>query len=194
MSVDTVLILTHGAGGDKNSALLRALDTAIVDATGITVERVNLEFREQKKAGAPGPAAQARDREGLRAHVERWRTQGAKRVFLGGQSYGGRMSSMLVAESPGLVDGLFLTSYPLHPPGRPDKPRTEHLSAIKTPVLFIHGDRDPFGTHDEIRAALELIPARKRLFEVAKAGHDLNSAKGEIAARVAAAFKEFFLS
>ena len=65
--------------------------------------------------------------------------------MLGGRSYGGRMCSMAVAE--GLpAAGLVLLSYPLHPPGKPDKLRIEHFGAIEVPVLFISGAKDPFGS------------------------------------------------
>jgi predicted alpha/beta-hydrolase family hydrolase len=80
---------------------------------------------------------------------------------------------MAVAESPDLADGLLLTSYPLHPPGRPEKMRTEHLPAITTPVLVVHGATDPFGTTDELIAALTEIAAPTRFLDLPKVGHDL---------------------
>ena len=88
------------------------------------------------------------------------------RVFLGGHSYGGRQSTMLAAEEPGLVDGLLLLSYPLHPPGKPAQLRTAHFPALRTPAVFIHGTKDEFGSIEEMRAALELIPAHVELVPV----------------------------
>ena len=85
------------------------------------------------------------------------------RVFLGGHSYGGRQSTMLCADQPGLVDGLLLLSYPLHPPRKPDQLRVQHLPKLQTPALFVHGTRDPFGSPEEMEAALSLIPAKTRL-------------------------------
>lgn len=187
-----VLILTHGAGSNRDAPLLKAIETELTTDT-FRVERVNLAFRDKKPKGSPSPADGAKDREGLATHVAAVRAGGAKRVFLGGMSYGGRQSSMLVAENAGLVDGLILLSYPLHPPGRPDKPRTAHLPQIVTPALFLHGDRDPFGTLEELRAALAMIPANKKLLvEIPKVGHDLGGAKGKKAPVIAAAFREFF--
>ena len=123
------------------------------------------------------------------------------RIFLGGQSYGGRQASMLVAEEPvaekkPLGDGLFLLSYPLHPPGHPEKPRTQHLPQIKVPVMFVSGTRDPFGTIDEIESARKLIPAKTLLLPVEGAGHDLGFSgkkkREELPAAVLAAFQQFF--
>jgi hypothetical protein len=95
------------------------------------------------------------------------------RLFLGGHSYGGRQSSMLCAEEPTLVSGLLLLSYPLHPPRKPEQQRTQHLPDLHTPALFVSGTRDPFGTIDELKQALKMIPAKTKLIAVEGAGHDL---------------------
>ena len=94
-------------------------------------------------------------------------------IFLAGHSYGGRQSSMLCAEEPDLVSGLLLLSYPLHPPRRPEQQRTGHLPSLRTPALFVHGTRDPFGSIAEIQQALKMIPAPTKLLAVEGAGHDL---------------------
>jgi predicted alpha/beta-hydrolase family hydrolase len=80
---------------------------------------------------------------------------------------------MLAAEEPNVADVLLLLSYPLHPPHKPEAPRTGHFGAIQIPALFVHGTRDTFGSIDEMRAALTLIPARTDLAEVEGAGHSL---------------------
>jgi predicted alpha/beta-hydrolase family hydrolase len=80
---------------------------------------------------------------------------------------------MLAAAEPGLVDRLLLLSYPLHPPQRPTELRTGHFPRIQTPLLFVHGTRDGFGSIDEMTAALELIPARTELLPVTSAGHEI---------------------
>jgi predicted alpha/beta-hydrolase family hydrolase len=116
------------------------------------------------------------------------------KVFLGGHSYGGRQSTMLAAEEPELAAGLLLLSYPLHRPRRPADLhpadlRTAHFSKLTTPALFVHGTRDPFGSVDEMRAALELISGPHEIVVIEGAGHDLGG-KGS-SARVAEAFREF---
>src|SRR5262249_36352224 len=114
----------------------------------------------------------ARDRLGLRNAVHTMRKIGSGKTFLGGQSYGGRQASMLLAEEK-ITDGLLLLSYPLHAPGHPEKPRIEHLPRLRVPTLFVHGTRDPFGTIEEIENARKLIPEKTGLLVVEGAGHDL---------------------
>jgi hypothetical protein len=115
------------------------------------------------------------------------------RIFLGGHSYGGRQATLLVAEEPGLADGLLLLSYPLHPPKKPTELRTRHFPKLSRPAFFVHGTRDGFGTIAEMKAALELIPGPHALFEVEGAGHDLLGKKngGELPARIVKEFQQF---
>jgi len=186
-------ILTHGAGGNANAPLLIALANVLSDA-GFTAVRYNLPYRQQRPFGPPRPANAEQDRQGLRNEVEVLRKQVNGRVFLGGHSYGGRQSSMLCAEQPGLVDGLWLLSYPLHPPGKPEQLRTKHLPDLRTPTLFVHGTIDPFGSVEELESARKLIPARTKLLVVERAGHDLGfkgkSKREELPAAILEAFKE----
>ena len=114
-----------------------------------------------------------RDREGLRQAVEALRAI-AGSVILGGHSYGGRQASMLAAEDPGIAEMLLLLSYPLHPPRKREQLRTGHFPDLRTPALFIHGTRDPFGLPEEIQAAMQTIPARTSLAAMEKAGHELS--------------------
>jgi len=171
------LVLTHGAGFNCQAPLLVALAEAFADA-GFMVLRYNLPFRLTRPFGPPRPGEALRDREGIKNAISALRRLAPSRVFAGGHSYGGRQTTMLCAQEPGLVQGLLLTSYPLHPPGRPDQLRVEHLSKLRTPALFVHGTRDPFGSIVEIEAALQLVPAKTALLRVEDAGHDLGF-KGE---------------
>ena len=84
---------------------------------------------------------------------------------------------MLAADQPGLVDALLLLSYPLHPPQKPNELRTAHFPRLQTPALFVSGNCDGFGSIDELRLALTLIPARTELLTVTGAGHELLSKK-----------------
>lgn len=166
------LVLTHGAGGNCAAPLLVAAATAFADA-GLTVLRCDLPFRQRRPSGPPSPATAAADRAGLADAVEALRELVAGTVLLGGQSYGGRQASLLAAERPLLVAGLLLLSYPLHPPGKPDRPRTEHFVRLEAPAAFVHGTADPFGTTSEIRSAASLIPVPTALITIEGAGHDL---------------------
>jgi len=116
------------------------------------------------------------------------------KIFLGGHSYGGRQATMLCAEDHDLVSGLLLLSYPLHPPRKPEQLRVQHLPNLRTPCLFVHGARDPFGSIEEVEKAIALIPARHALLTVEGAGHDLGFAakkrNDQLPARILAAFHE----
>jgi predicted alpha/beta-hydrolase family hydrolase len=106
-------------------------------------------------------------------------------VVLGGHSYGGRQASMLAGEDATVADALLLLSYPLHVPDKPAQLRTEHFPALRTPSLFVHGTKDPFGTPDEMRNALSLISARKELMLIDGAAHDLRKGAFDVEAVVA---------
>jgi predicted alpha/beta-hydrolase family hydrolase len=83
---------------------------------------------------------------------------------------------MLLASEPTLARALLLQSYPLHPPGRPDALRTEHLPRLQVPTLFVHGRTDPFATPTELESARALIPATTRVLSI-NGGHDLGWSK-----------------
>jgi len=187
------LVLTHGAGANCQSKLLIALAGAFADA-GCMVLRCDLPFRQSRPHGPPFPAMAARDREGLRRAVEVLRTKTTGRIFLGGHSYGGRQGSMLAAEYPQLAAGLLLLSYPLHPPRKPAELRTGHFPQLRTTALFVHSSRDPFGSHEEMKTSLKLIPAPTLLLEVEGAGHELlgKKANEDLPSRIVEAFRQFF--
>ena len=184
------LILTHGAGANAQAPLLRALAETFAEA-GFTVLRCDLPFRQVRPLGPPGRGDAARDRVGLKNAVA---TMVTNRVFLAGHSYGGRQASMLCAEEPHLAAGLLLLSYPLHLPGRQEL-RTQHLPDLRTPTLFVHGTRDPFGSITELERAIKMIPARTKLLSVEGAGHDLGfkgkARKEDLPGLVAAEFQRF---
>lgn len=172
---DNGLVITHGAGSNCESPMLRALAEAFALA-GFYVLRCDLPFRQMRAKGPPLGAVAARDREGLRRAVEEMREIVSGRVMLGGHSYGGRQATMLAAEDPAIADGLLLLSYPLHPPRKPESLRTAHFPKLQTPALFVHGTRDPFGSIEEMTEALRAIPALHKLVEMDKLGHELSPA------------------
>ena len=192
------LVLTHGAGGNAQSGLLVAIAEAFAGA-GFTVLRCDLPFRQLRRFGPPRPGDAARDREGLSNAIKEMRKLVSGRVFVGGQSYGGRQASMLLAEETlpdKLADGLLLLSYPLHAPSRPDQPRTQHLPKLHVPTLFVHGTRDPFGSIEEIEAARKLISVKTELLIVEGAGHDLGfkgkAKREELPSRILRLFQTSF--
>jgi predicted alpha/beta-hydrolase family hydrolase len=189
------LVLTHGAGSNCQSPLLVALAGTFA-AAGFHVLRCDLPFRQTRPHGPPGPGDAKRDRAGLANAVTTMRKLVSGSVFLGGHSYGGRQSSMLCAEQADLVAGLLLLSYPLHPPCKPEQLRIQHLPALRTPSLFVHGARDPFGSTEEMENALKLIPAKTRLVTMIGAGHDLGfkgkAGSAGLAREVTSQFQTFF--
>ncbi|MFI5104916.1 MAG: alpha/beta family hydrolase [Terriglobales bacterium] len=187
------LVLTHGAGANCQSKLLIALAGVFADA-GCLVLRCDLPFRQSRPHGPPFPAMAARDREGLRRAVEVLRPKAPGRIFLGGHSYGGRQASILAAEQPQFAAGLLLLSYPLHPPRKPAELRTGHFPQLATPALFVHGSRDPFGSHEEMRSALAMAPVQNLLVEIEGAGHELLGKKtnDDLPSKIVQAFQEFF--
>ena len=170
------LVLAHGAGGNHEAPLLVTLAGAFA-AAGVTVLRCDLSFRQVRASGPPRPADAERDRRGLAAALDALADRTAPHL-LGGHSYGGRQASMLLAEQPTRAQGLLLLSYPLHPPGKPERRRIDHLPGIRVPTLFVHGTRDPFGTPEEIEAARALVPGRTALLVVSGAAHGIHPDAG----------------
>jgi uncharacterized protein len=181
------VVLTHGAGSDARAPLLVAVARAFA-AEGVTVVRCNLPFRQVRASGPPSPSGAVRDRAGLAAALGVLVDRGAGRCFVGGHSYGGRQASILVSESSTPARGLLLLSYPLHPPGQPGRRRTDHLPQIRVPTLFVHGDRDPFGTVEAIDSARKLIPAPTELLALPRTAHALH-ADATTARTIVAAFR-----
>jgi uncharacterized protein len=192
------LVLTHGAGSDCQSPLLIVVATAFAEG-GFTVLRCDLPYRQKRRHGPPFRGEDRLDREGLRNAIAALNKLDSKphRVLLGGHSYGGRQASLLVAEDASAADGLLLLSYPLHPPRRPAQLRTTHFPALREAALFVHGTRDAFASSEEIRAAIDLIPARTLLVALEGAGHSLligKSGDREQLRRIAAKIRDAALT
>ncbi|KHK98413.1 dienelactone hydrolase [Microbacterium mangrovi] len=143
-------VLTHGAGSRYDSPFLVDLCAALA-RRGVSTLRFNLPYAELGRR-VPGPAAHA---------VTAWEQVLASAAFgdlpvwAGGRSYGGRMASLAAAEGRIAPAGLLYLSYPLHPPGRPDKPRVEHLPRITQPQVFVSGRTDPFVVpHEQLEEAV----------------------------------------
>lgn len=173
--------LTHGAGGSRESPLLVAICDEWARRGWLAV-RYNLPYRQRRPKGPPSGSS-GTDRAGILESVSAVRRLLGRRPLLaGGHSYGGRLTSMAVADDGLELDGLTLFSYPLHPPGKPERARTEHLPRITVPTVFTHGTADPFGTLQELRDAAALIPAGTEIVEITGARHDLGSKKFDVPA------------
>jgi predicted alpha/beta-hydrolase family hydrolase len=169
------LLLTPGAGADRTQAALVAIDVSITEQGGV-VERMDFPYR---LAGRRAPDRAPVLIEAVRQGAEALRGR-VGRLALGGRSMGGRMCSMAVAE--GLpADGLVLISYPLHPPGKPDRLRVEHFGALSVPCLFVSGTRDTFGRPEELEEATRAIPGAVTHHRIDGGDHGLRRADAEVA-------------
>src|SRR5271154_1789948 len=168
-----VVVLTHGAGGNRESLLLQRLCDEWARRGWLAV-RYNLPYRRRRPKGPPSGSA-ASDRAGIVEAITVCRGLADGPLIAGGHSYGGRVTSMEGGAEETHVDVLTLFSYPVPPPGKPERARTEHLPDIAVPTVFTHGTSDPFGTLDELRAAAALIPAPTAIVEIPGARHDLGS-------------------
>ena len=176
------LLLTHGAGGGPDQHTLLALEAGL----DLPVRRIEFPYRrEGRRFPDRAPKLIATVVEAAEAFAADLDTTTAGLV-LGGRSMGGRMCSMAVAE--GLpAAGLVLLSYPLHPPGKPEKLRVEHFGGIGVPALFVLGDRDPFGTPEEFADHIGAIPGDVTILWLQGQRHDPKpAADSEIVAVVAA--------
>jgi hypothetical protein len=148
------VILAHGAGAGMDSPAMTAFAEGLA-AAGLHAVRFEFPYmqrrRESGNRGGPDRAP---------VLLETWRqvieSFDRRRLIIGGKSMGGRIASM-VADDAG-VRGLVCLGYPFHPPGRPEKLRTEHLAGLQTPTLIVQGTRDPFGNAGEV-SGYDLSPA-----------------------------------
>lgn len=147
--------LWPGSGADRDHRTLLAVEDRLSPLPVLRCDHAH-RVAGRKVPGKPGP-----DIDGVEAAVAAFAAElgvPTSGIVIGGRSYGGRICSMAVAE--GLdVGGLVLLSYPLHPPGKPDRLRTEHFGGIRVPTLFVSGERDPFGTPDEFTTNVAALPS-----------------------------------
>ena len=172
------LLLFPGAGSSSTHSSLLAIERAIAP---MPCTRADFPYR---KAGRKAPDRTPVLLQTVRDEAAPLLGGG---LVLGGRSMGGRMCSMVVgdAEDPLPGRGLVLISYPLHPPGKPDSLRVEHLPRLTVPCLFIHGTRDPFATPHELQQWTATIPGRVTHRWIEGRGHDLKGADAEVAETVA---------
>ena len=140
-----VLVLAHGAGGAMDAPFMNRVAEGVAKC-GVRVVRFEFPYMAARRTGGKRGAP---DREPVL--LDAWRRvvgELGSHAVIGGKSMGGRMASMVADELD--VRGLACLGYPFHPPGQPAKLRTKHLATLRTPALIIQGERDPFGTREEI--------------------------------------------
>ena len=173
------LILAHGAGANQRSGFMVQVAGALA-ARGIETITFNFVYSE---AGRRLPDRNDKLEACWRSVIAACRSgtiggnHERRKLAIGGKSMGGRIASQVAAADPDATAGLVLLGYPLHPPGRPDQPRSKHLPAIRAPMLFVQGSRDAFGTPDELAPVLATLTAPARLHVVDGGDHSFKVAR-----------------
>jgi predicted alpha/beta-hydrolase family hydrolase len=171
-----VLVLAHGAGAGQQHPFI------VATARGLAVRRVSVVtfdfpyMRARRHVPDKAPVLEAAFREVIDA-TRTW--SGVPDLYIGGKSMGGRIATHLGAQGLDGLRGIVALGYPLHPPGRPDKPRTEHLPSIRVPVLIVQGERDTFGTPDELKPAIAAMTATKVTLHVVAGGDHSLTVRGK---------------
>jgi len=170
---ETVVVLGHGAGGNRRNPMLRALAESLA-ASGRGALLYNFDYSEAGSRRPDPPAVlEATTRAAAALALE---ATGARRIVHGGRSMGGRIASQVVAAGE-RADGLAFFGYPLHPPGQFEKRREAHLPRIEAPMLFVQGTRDSFARGDLLDALIERLGSRAELHRVQEADHSFGVLK-----------------
>jgi uncharacterized protein len=170
------VILGHGAGADQLSGFMRMAAAGLAER-GCDVMTFNFLYKEQGRS-IPDPKARLEScyQAVIKTALEHRKLK-KNRLVIGGKSMGGRIASQVAAVQPEGIAGLVFLGYPLHPPGRPEKMRDEHLPDIQAPMLFVQGARDTFGTAEEIRAVIKRLRLPAEIYVVEGGDHSFKAPK-----------------
>src|SRR5258707_519824 len=170
------VVLGHGAGANQLSGFMRMVANGLA-ARGFDAMTFNFLYKERGKS-VPDPKARLEScyQAVISAALKHKKLKGNK-LIIGGKSMGGRIASQVAGANPDGIDGLVFLGYPLHPPGRPDKLRDEHLKEIRASILFVQGARDTFGTADEIRATIKKHRLPATLYVIESGDHSFKVPK-----------------
>ena len=177
------LLLAPGSGAGRDQPALVAIDEA-VQAGGLAVSRMDFPYRMAGRRSPDRPPVLMEAVRQAALSLAASADVPTGRLLLGGRSMGGRICSMVVAEGFPAA-GLVLVSYPLHPPGRPDRLRTDHFPRLGVPCLFLSGTRDVFGSPEELEEATGAIPGPVEHLWLEGGDHGLRGKDAQVAAIVA---------
>ncbi|MGQ0761201.1 MAG: alpha/beta hydrolase family protein [Acidobacteriota bacterium] len=170
------VILGHGAGANQLSGFMRLFAAGLAER-GVDVVTFNFLYTEQgRKIPDPAPRLERCYRAVIDAALKHKKLKG-NRLLIGGKSMGGRIASQVAAQDGENIAGLVFLGYPLHPPGRPDKMRSEHLPKIKAPMLFVQGSRDAFGRKEEIADIIKKLKLPADLLAIEGGDHSFKVSK-----------------
>ena len=165
-----VFVFAHGAGAGQHHPFMAGVSKAIA-AHGIDVVTFDFPYKRLQKAAPDRPPVLEQAFRDVVGAAQRWSK--ADRLFVGGKSMGGRIATHLAAQGLASLTGVVCFGYPLHPPGEPEQLRVAQLATIAVPMLVIQGERDTFGTPDELRPHLDAMQAEVTLRVIARGDHSL---------------------
>ncbi len=177
-------MLAPGASAGRDQPGLVAMDKAASAAGGI-VRRIDFPYRLAGRRAPDRPEVLMATVVGEARSLAEEAGIAPGHIFVGGRSMGGRMCSMAAAAGMPTA-GLVLVSYPLHPPGRPDRLRTEHFGSLNVPCLFVSGTSDAFSAPAELGAAVVAIPGPVTVRWLEGGDHGLRRRDDEVAEAVSA--------
>jgi predicted alpha/beta-hydrolase family hydrolase len=170
--VDRAVLLAHGAGADKESAVLKAVSAGLA-AAGIPSLRFDYPYRVKKKRSPDRPVVLDQATRDAAAELAKRTGLPPERLVLGGRSMGGRYCSQIVGdeELPVPALGLLLLGYPLHPAGQPSRLRAEHFPRLRVPCLFVSGTRDALAGREALTKATKAIKGKVAFHWLETADH-----------------------
>lgn len=173
---NTTIILAHGAGANQLSGFMKLFASGLAQR-GFDVLTFNFVYME---LGRNAPDQKVKLESCYRAVIDatsRHRKLKSNRLIIGGKSMGGRIASQVAAAGDERIAGLVFLGYPLHPPGQPQKLRTDHWPSIKVPMLFVQGTRDSLGTPDEINPILKKMKLPAEIYVIQTGDHSFKVQK-----------------
>jgi predicted alpha/beta-hydrolase family hydrolase len=169
------IILAHGAGQGMNSSFMTYFHTELANR-GFLTAKFDFEYMEAKRrVPDPQPRLQARYRSVVDEVIAKYQPE---RLIIGGKSMGGRVASYIAPDMLQL-SGLVFLGYPLHPPGKPDQLRDQHLYALKIPMLFVSGTKDTFARRELLERVVNKIGDNATLVWVEGGDHSLKRRRGD---------------
>ncbi|MFK5950837.1 MAG: dienelactone hydrolase family protein [Methylococcales bacterium] len=171
----SVLIIAHGAGRDMNSTFISAIHEGIAKHNILTV-KFNFPYMERgSKAPNTPHVLEETWQQVINTVIEKTGVT-RKQIFLSGNSMGGRYATILASKED-LYAGIILFGYPLHAPGKPDKPRFNHLKVIHEPMLFFQGTRDSLCQLKVFQPLLETLSPKPTLHIIEGGDHSFKLLK-----------------
>lgn len=171
----SVLIIAHGAGHNMDSVFISQIHEGIAEHNILTV-KFNFPYMEQGLRAPNTPHVLEETWQQVISTVIEKTGINRKQIFLSGKSMGGRYATILASKED-LYAGIILFGYPLHAPGKPDKPRFNHLKVIHEPMLFFQGTRDSLCQLNTFKPLIELLSPKPVLHIIEGADHSFKLLK-----------------